>query len=48
MWYSLIKQYYIMGLYTDENLDLFVSINWITAEQETEIKAAKTSVSSAD
>jgi hypothetical protein len=37
-----------MGLYTDENLDLFVSINWITAEQETEIKAAKTSVSSAD
>lgn len=41
MWYSLIKQYYIMGLYTDENLDLFASINWITADQETEIKETK-------
>ncbi|MFT8556002.1 MULTISPECIES: XkdX family protein [Liquorilactobacillus] len=41
MWYSLIKQYYIMGLYTNENLDLFASINWITADQETEIKATK-------
>lgn len=41
MWYNLIKQYYLMGLYTDENLDLFASVNYISGEQENEIKVAK-------
>lgn len=41
MWYDLIKQYYLMGLYTDENLDLFVLVGYITSDQEAEIKTAK-------
>ena len=41
MFYEAIKNYYVMNLYTEENLDLFVSINWITAEQKVEIMASK-------
>lgn len=48
MWFDLIKKYYLMGLYTDSDLDLFQSVAYITADQEAEIKAAKTSTSSAD
>ena len=38
MWYELIKRYYMMGLYTESDLDLFVQVSWITAEQKQEIK----------
>lgn len=41
MWYKLIKEYYLMGLYTKEDLDLFVKVNWITEEQKEEIIASK-------
>ena len=41
MWYKLIKEYYLIGLYTEEDLDLFVSVNWITEEQKEEIMASK-------
>lgn len=41
MWYELIKKYYMMGLYTESNLDLFVQVSWITEEQKQEIIASK-------
>ena len=41
MWYPIIKKYYLMELYTEEDLDLFVKVNWITEEQKTEIIASK-------
>lgn len=39
--YSYIKEYYQMGLYTDEQLQIFVDVNWITEEQKQEIIASK-------
>ena len=39
--YNYIKEYYIMGFYTDEQLQIFVDVNWITEEQKTEIIASK-------
>lgn len=39
--YSYIKEYYLMGLYTDEQLQVFVDVNWITEEQKQEIIASK-------
>lgn len=39
--YSYIKEYYLMGLYTDEQLDIFVNAKWITEEQKQEIIASK-------
>lgn len=41
MWYELIKRYYMMGLYTESDLGLFVQVNWITEEQKQEIIASK-------
>ena len=41
MWYKLIKEYYLIGLYTEKDLDLFVCVNWITEEQKEEIMASK-------
>lgn len=41
MWYELIKRYYMMELYTESDLDLFVQVNWITEEQKQEIIASK-------
>ena len=41
MWYELIKRYYMMGLYTESDLDLFVQVSWITEEQKQEIIASK-------
>lgn len=32
-----IAEYYRMGLYTVEDLDLFVSVNMLTVEERTEI-----------
>ena len=41
MWYELIKRYYMMGLYTESDLDLFVQVSWITVEQKQEIIESK-------
>lgn len=41
MWYELIKRYYIMGLYTESDLDLFVQVSWITVEQKQEMINSK-------
>ena len=41
MWYELIKRYYMMGLYTESDLDLFEQVSWITEEQKQEIIASK-------
>lgn len=41
MWYTLIKEYYNMGLYTESDLNLFIKVNWITEEQKQEIIASK-------
>ena len=35
--YSYIKEYYLLGLYTDVQLDVFVNAKWITEEQKSEI-----------
>lgn len=35
--YKYIKEYYNLGLYTNENLDVFVNAKWITEEQKQEI-----------
>jgi uncharacterized XkdX family phage protein len=32
-WYTSIKQYYDMGLYSKDNVKVFVAAGWITAEQ---------------
>lgn len=39
--FSYIKEYYLLGLYTDTNLDVFVNAKWITEEQKQEIIAKK-------
>lgn len=39
--YKWIKKFYLMGLYTDENLDVFVGSKDITEEQKQEIIASK-------
>nr|WP_321027018.1 XkdX family protein [Clostridium neonatale]DAW06018.1 MAG TPA: hypothetical protein [Caudoviricetes sp.] len=39
--YRFIKEYYSMGLYTAEDLQLFVSVAWITEDQKEEIIASK-------
>ena len=41
MWYELIKRYYMMGIYTESDLDLFEQVSWITEEQKQEIIASK-------
>lgn len=39
--YQAIKEYYNLGLYTEKDLDLFVSVQWITEEQKEEIIKSK-------
>ncbi len=39
--YKYIKEYYLLGLYTDSNLDIFVNVKWITEEQKQEIIVSK-------
>ncbi|MFT8392407.1 MAG: XkdX family protein [Liquorilactobacillus ghanensis] len=41
-----IKEYYLLGLYTDADLDIFVEAQMLTADEETAIKAAKTATTS--
>lgn len=40
-WYELIKEYYNLGLYSDEDLDIFVRSKYITEEQKQEIINSK-------
>lgn len=35
--YNLLKRYYDMKIYTDENMKVFVACRWITAEEYQEI-----------
>lgn len=37
MSYELIKQYYDLGLFTQDDLDTFVQIRWITEKQKKDI-----------
>ena len=39
--YKWIKKFYLMGLYTDKNLDVFVRSGDITEEQKQEIISSK-------
>lgn len=39
--YKWIKKFYLMGLYTDEQLNVFVRSKDITEEQKQEIIASK-------
>lgn len=39
--YELIRKYYLMGIYSDSDLDLFKNGKLITEEQFQEIKEAK-------
>lgn len=39
--YDMIKSFYDEGYYTEEDLDLFVSVQWITTEQKEEIMKTK-------
>lgn len=39
--FDYIKDYYSKGLYTDEQLDTFVSAGMITSEQKEEILKSK-------
>ena len=41
MSYEIIKSYYDMGLFTKEDLQLFVDCGWITQEQMNEIISGK-------
>ena len=41
MSYEIIKSYYDMGLFTKEDLKLFVSCGWITQEQMNDIISGK-------
>ncbi|APQ95737.1 XkdX family protein [Clostridium botulinum] len=34
---KFIKEYYGMGLYTKEDLDIFVTAKWITVEEREDI-----------
>lgn len=40
--YKWVKMYYEMGLYTDDNLDVFIGAKYITVEQKEELIANKT------
>ncbi|MFT8937402.1 XkdX family protein [Liquorilactobacillus sp.] len=37
-----VKEYYLLGLYTDSDLDIFASAGMITSDEENGIKATKT------
>ncbi|MCW7999806.1 XkdX family protein [Clostridium sp. cpc1] len=34
---KFIKEYYNMGLYVEEDLDIFVTAKWITVEEKQDI-----------
>lgn len=38
-----IKEYYLLGLYTDADLDIFLSAGMLTADELADIKASKES-----
>lgn len=38
MSFDLIKDYYNLGLFSDDDLDMFVSIGWLTEKQAKELK----------
>ena len=37
MSFELIKDYYNLGLFTNNDLDMFVSIDWLTDKQKKEL-----------
>ena len=37
MSFELIKSYYELGLFTNDDLDMFVSIGWLTDKQKKEL-----------
>ncbi|NFI52679.1 XkdX family protein [Clostridium botulinum] len=39
--FSYIKEYYILGLYKNNQLDVFVNAKWISEEQKQEIVNSK-------
>ncbi len=39
--YEMIKSFYVEGYYTEQDLDLFVSVQWITADEEAELIKSK-------
>ncbi|MBY6934517.1 XkdX family protein [Clostridium botulinum] len=39
--FSYIREYYVLGLYQDKNLDVFVNAKWISEEQKQEIVNSK-------
>ena len=39
--YNYIKEYYILGLYKNNQLDVFVNAKWISEEQKQEIINSK-------
>ena len=42
-WYDMIKEQWSWGCYTSrDQLDVYVSVGWITAEQADEIAGVKT------
>ena len=41
MWYTVVKNYYLKGIYTEVNLIVFVTACMITEEQMQEIIASK-------
>lgn len=40
---SYIKEYYMLCLYTDADLDIFINAKWITVDQKREIIDSKVS-----
>jgi len=41
MLFDVIKEYYIINLYTESDLDIFVNAKWITEEQKQDIIDSK-------
>lgn len=41
MSYELIKKYFVSGLFSETDLDLFVQAGWITEEQKKELISNK-------
>lgn len=41
MLFDVIKEYYIINLYNESDLDIFVNAKWITSEQKKNIIDSK-------
>ena len=41
MLFDVIKEYYIINLYTESDLDIFVNAKWITEEQKQDMIDSK-------